>query len=78
MLQAAKTLSANGNTVVAVLHDINLALRYADRLLFLKEGALRYKLDHPRELTPQMIEDVFGIGCSLLPMEDGLPLVVFS
>ena len=78
LLQAAKELADRGNTVVAVLHDINLALRYAERLLFLKEGAVRFDLSEPRQLDASMIADVFDVSVRVLPNESGRPLVVFE
>lgn len=48
-----------GITVLAVLHDLNLAAEYADRLILLNEGEV-FKSGDPREvLTYQNIEDVY-------------------
>lgn len=47
-------------TVVAVIHDLNMALEYAGRLALLRDGAL-YGEGGPEILTPQAVEDVFGI-----------------
>ncbi len=38
VMQLAKKLTLRGFTVVAVLHDLNLALQYADKVLMLKQG----------------------------------------
>jgi iron complex transport system ATP-binding protein len=46
--------------VVAVLHDLNLALRYADRILILTNGETVW--DGAREeLTPSVLERVYGV-----------------
>ena len=37
-LQMAREFAAEGNCVVAILHDLNLALQYADKILMLKQG----------------------------------------
>ncbi|TGK07858.1 ATP-binding cassette domain-containing protein [Leptospira semungkisensis] len=40
LLENAKNLSKRGRGVLCILHDLNLALRYADRIAVLKEGKL--------------------------------------
>ena len=64
-------------TVVAVLHDLNQAARYADRIALLKEGTLVAD-GHPASvLTVESIADVFGVDCHII--EDpvsGKPLCV--
>ena len=48
-------------TVLAALHDLNLAAMYCDRLYVLKNGCI-YKSGTPEEvLTPEIIYDVYGI-----------------
>lgn len=47
-------------TVIAVLHDLNLAGEYCDRLLLLKDGRV-HKTGLPEEvLTPRVIGEVYG------------------
>jgi iron complex transport system ATP-binding protein len=77
LLQTAKDLCTQGNTVVAVLHDINLALRFADRLLFLKRGEVVYDLEDPSTITAAVIHDVFDINARILRDEQERPVVVF-
>ncbi|RYY67453.1 MAG: heme ABC transporter ATP-binding protein [Chitinophagaceae bacterium] len=78
LLQAAKQLADRGNTVVAVLHDINLALRYADRLLFMKDGAVRYDLTLPGSLTPEILSDIFSVQARILSQDGHTPVVIFE
>lgn len=40
ILSQAKAFARKGNSVIMVMHDINLAARYADRILLLKKGRL--------------------------------------
>lgn len=77
LLQTAHELATRGNTVVAVLHDINLALRYADRMIFLKEGAVRHELPDTKRLTETLIADVFDLPARLIRDDDGSMVVVF-
>lgn len=66
-----------GRTVVAVLHDLNLAARYADHLVVLREGAV---LDqgHPGDvLTPDLLDRAFGLRAQVVPdPASGRPWVI--
>ncbi|TFV78273.1 ABC transporter ATP-binding protein [Blastococcus sp. CT_GayMR19] len=56
-----------GQTVVMVLHDLNLAARYADRLVAMKAGRIVAQ-GPPRDvLTPALLEEVFGLRAVVLP-----------
>lgn len=50
---------------VMTMHDISLALRFADAFLLLKDGAVAYR-GRREELTAEMIERVCGIAVELL------------
>ncbi|RYY96742.1 MAG: hypothetical protein EOO11_12700 [Chitinophagaceae bacterium] len=76
LLAAARGLCARGNTVIAVLHDPNLALRYGDRLLFLKKGCVVADLAHPAEISADLIGSVFDVPARVL-YDDGHPVIVF-
>jgi iron complex transport system ATP-binding protein len=55
-----------GTTIVMVLHDLNLAARYADHLIALHEGRL-HSAGRPHEvLVPELVEDVFGMRSSVI------------
>lgn len=66
-----------GRTVVAVLHDLNQAARYADHLVAMRAGAV-VAAGPPREiLTADLVRDVFGLACVVVPCPvTGAPLVV--
>ncbi|SCF28181.1 iron complex transport system ATP-binding protein [Micromonospora echinospora] len=66
-----------GRTVVAVLHDLNQAARYADHLIAMRSGAV-VAAGPPREiLTADLVRDVFGLDCVVVPCPvTGAPLVV--
>ncbi|MDF7807275.1 heme ABC transporter ATP-binding protein [Pontiellaceae bacterium B12219] len=46
-------------TVLCILHDINLAAMYADRIILMKNGAIQYQGSKERVLTAERLEDVF-------------------
>jgi len=58
---------SGGRTVVAVLHDLNLAAQYCDRLLVLREGRLAAEGPPAAVLTPETIRRVFGVEPVVLP-----------
>jgi len=50
-----------GITIIAVLHDVNLAARYCDRIALLSDGRLE-AVGPPRDvLTPEVIQAVYGV-----------------
>ncbi|MGG4471225.1 ABC transporter ATP-binding protein [Paenibacillus alvei] len=52
-------------TIVMVLHDLNLACRYADHLIAVKERNV-YAQGKPEEvITPQVVKDVFNLDCEV-------------
>ena len=66
-----------GRTIVAVLHDLNLACRYADNLIAMKDGRIVAE-GAPREIvTPDLVERVFGLTARIVtdPVSD-TPMVV--
>jgi len=66
-----------GRTVVMVLHDLNLAARYSDLIVVMKQGAVVLQ-GPPREVfTEALLEDVFGLRADVLDdPRSGLPVVV--
>ncbi len=56
-----------GRTVVAVLHDLNLAARYADHLVLLAPGQLVAAGPPAAVLTEANIRDAFGMTARILP-----------
>nr|WP_196791948.1 ABC transporter ATP-binding protein [Motilibacter deserti] len=66
-----------GRTVVAVLHDLNLSCRYATHLIAMREGKVM-AAGRPEDIvTAELVEDVFGLACRVVPdPETGTPLVV--
>ncbi len=76
-MRVVRELAASGCGVVMILHDLNLAARYADRCLVLAQGAQR-GWGEPREiLTPELFRRVFGVAAEILPHPtDGIPMVL--
>ncbi|GAA1201695.1 ABC transporter ATP-binding protein [Pseudonocardia alaniniphila] len=69
--------SEAGRTVVMVLHDLNLAARYADRLVAMREGRIVAAGKPAEVITEESLEEVFGLAARVIPDPvAGTPLVV--
>ncbi|OHX10547.1 iron-dicitrate transporter ATP-binding subunit [Chromobacterium sphagni] len=55
-----------GRTLVAVLHDINHACRYATHLIAMKDGRIVAEGAPSRIVTAELIEQVFGLPCLII------------
>ena len=63
-----------GLTAVAVLHDLNLALRFCHRFLLLHGGAV-YAQGDASVVSPKAIRDVYGMEAAVREL-DGVPVVL--
>jgi iron complex transport system ATP-binding protein len=60
MLEQVRDLNAGGMTVIAAIHDLNLAALYFDRLVLLKEGRIRAEGTPATVLTEEIISEVYN------------------
>ncbi|RON21407.1 heme ABC transporter ATP-binding protein [Pseudomonas brassicacearum] len=76
-LQAVREFADRGAAVLVILHDLNLAARYCDRLLLL-EGGRPVALDTPEQvLKPEPLKAVFGLEVLVQQHpERGHPLII--
>src|SRR5699024_409626 len=72
-----KELTTQGVGVFCVLHDLNLAACFADRILLVAEGKLRAAGTPYQVLTPSNIQEFFGVEVDVVehPSADA-PLIV--
>jgi iron complex transport system ATP-binding protein len=69
--------AARGTTVVMVLHELNLAARYADHLVAMRDGRLVARGTPAEVVTADVVHDVFGLDCQVIPDPvSGTPLVL--
>ncbi|XID94006.1 heme ABC transporter ATP-binding protein [Paenibacillaceae bacterium WGS1546] len=67
----------NGLTAVAVLHDLNLAAQYCDRLIVLNAGRVVAEGTPDEVLTPRLVRDVYGTDPIVLAHPDsGVPQIL--
>ncbi|HEY0277081.1 MAG TPA: ABC transporter ATP-binding protein [Solirubrobacterales bacterium] len=79
LLELLRELNRDGRTLVAVLHDLNQACRYATHVIAMADGRVVAQ-GTPREVvTAELVGDVFGLPAHVLddPIA-GTPLVVPS
>lgn len=69
-----RVTSAQGVAVIAVMHDLNLALRFADAFLLLSDGRV-HACGGPEVVTPQSIAEVYGVPVALAEV-DGVRVIV--
>ncbi|MCX4668251.1 ABC transporter ATP-binding protein [Streptomyces sp. NBC_01381] len=66
-----------GRTLVAVLHDLNHAARYATHLIALRDGEVVAEGAPADIVTAELVRDTFGMDCQIIDdPESGTPLVV--
>lgn len=66
-----------GTTVVMVLHDLNMAARYADHLVALASGRVHAAGEPAHVLTEETVRAVFGLECRVITdPTSGTPLML--
>jgi iron complex transport system ATP-binding protein len=66
-----------GRTVVMVLHDLNMACRYARHLVAMRDGRIVAEGSPQSVMTEETVSRVFGLECTVIPDPvSGSPLVV--
>lgn len=77
-LQTARKFADKGTAVLMVLHDLNLAAQYADKIMILQKGK-KVTFGTPNNvLTKEIIQEVFGIEVYITKHETkpDLPLII--
>ncbi|MBF0209923.1 MAG: ABC transporter ATP-binding protein [Desulfamplus sp.] len=69
-----KIVKEHNLSAVVSIHDLNLAFRFADLFLMMKHHKV-YSFVHKNEVTPEMIQDVYGIEVLLADVEGSMVVV---
>jgi len=73
----AHVKSERSMTIVVVIHELNLAIRYADHLIVMKEGRVEAVGTPSEVVTEELIERTFSLPCRIVDdPETGKPLVI--
>ncbi|GAA1180332.1 ABC transporter ATP-binding protein [Nesterenkonia xinjiangensis] len=75
--QVLQLLRGLDTTTVVVLHDLNLAARYCDRLLLLHDGHVRASGPPAEVLGPDLLGDVYTVGVDPVTSPDGTNQLLF-
>ena len=78
-LALARGLARDGLAVVVAIHDLNLALGFADHIVVLANGSLAAAGAPSEVLTPPLIRAVWGVAASILHHpRTGAPVLVYD
>jgi iron complex transport system ATP-binding protein len=65
ILDTVRDVVRNENvSAIMTMHDLNLAFRYSDKFIFLKNGTI-YAAGSMGDITPQVIEEVYGVPVTI-------------
>ena len=77
LLDLCADLNEQGRTLVAVLHDLNHACRYATHLIVMRAGRIVAEGVPGEIVTAELVEDVYGLPCEIIvDPQTHTPLVV--
>ncbi|NYI03790.1 iron complex transport system ATP-binding protein [Allostreptomyces psammosilenae] len=77
LLELCAELHREGRTIVAVLHDLNQAARFASHLVVMRAGRVVAEGPPAEVMTPELVLEVFGLACDVVPdPRTGTPMVV--
>lgn len=77
VLDLCSRLHDSGRTMVAVLHDLNLAARYATHVIVVADGRIASSGPPEEVITKPMLQEVFGLQAAVTPDPwNGRPLVI--
>jgi iron complex transport system ATP-binding protein len=76
LVETARRRAADGTAVIAILHDLNLAMRFADRVLLLHRGRLAIDGDRAAAMTAETIRQIFEIDAVIAHTDQGVPFLL--
>lgn len=76
LMDAARDLAREGVAIVAILHDLNLAAAYADRLVVMADGAVIADGPPAEALDDALLARAFGVSLRVRRDETGAPFVL--
>ena len=77
VMELLQQVARDGAAVLAIIHDLALAMRFADRVVLMDEGRIVANDEPQLTLTPERIATVFGISVNRVETPDG-PLLIPS
>lgn len=72
LLEISAEMANKGYGVMLILHDLNSAYQYADRITFIKEGRI-FVSGSPKELIdPDLLKQIYGVNLEVIWTEQGI------
>jgi iron complex transport system ATP-binding protein len=76
LVETARRRAQNGTAVIAVLHDLNLAIRFADRIVLLHRGKLAVDGGRAEAITAETIRRIFEVDVTIDYTDGGVPFLL--
>lgn len=77
-LEIFNIIKNKGFTVVAIMHDLNMAAMYCDEIVALKEGKIMKKGLCEEIFTPEFINEIFEVKADVVKHKDGRMFIVYN
>jgi iron complex transport system ATP-binding protein len=77
VMELLQRVARDGTAVLAIIHDLTLAMRFADRVMLIDGGRIVANDAPALALTPARIAEVFGVSVNRVETPDG-PLLIPS
>jgi iron complex transport system ATP-binding protein len=77
VLELCRQLANDGKAVLLATHDLNAVARYTNDAVLIDGGRIIDEGDRERVLSPQNLEQTFGVRAEVLSSGDGHPVFVF-
>jgi iron complex transport system ATP-binding protein len=76
LVETARQRARNGTAVIAILHDLNLAMRFADRIILLHRGRLTIDGGPRDTVTADIIRRIFEVDAPIQYTSEGTPFLL--
>ncbi|HLW50738.1 MAG TPA: ABC transporter ATP-binding protein [Sphingobacteriaceae bacterium] len=76
VMKLARSFAMDGRIVIIVLHDLNLALRWADRVIVMDKGKIAGYGNPTESITAQTIAKVYGVHVRIINCPLGQPHMI--
>jgi iron complex transport system ATP-binding protein len=76
LVETAKRRAQTGTAVIAILHDLNLAMRFADRIVLLHQGRIAIDGDRAKAMTAETIRRIFEVDVAIDYTDHGVPFLL--
>lgn len=77
VMELLRNIARQGAAVIAIIHNLALAMRFADKVVLMNEGRIVASGTPQDALTPERIANVFGVSVNRIETPDG-PILVPS